>query len=575
MHALAPAQPAARIEWTRAQGHCPAPTAWRHRVLSFPFCALSLSLCCCLSIPDTGHGTSLSIRDLRMDTSVGHLVETAPPPANGEEALTITADVQEEPAILDIHRDIFQHTWSRSPDIRMARLQVKQKAALRYTAWARRLSPKVDFELAQKRHVNKSDASASETETTSPTSPAPTPTTTETSYVIGPTDDPAAGVTDAATAESAYLDGNNVTDWTFSLDLPIYRRSVSLQVDAARLDEKLATLALDIMTLELDSKVRTLLGNYLLARYKLLNLHNSVELARAHVTRIQRGYELRDQTRLSLLRAEANLKELEARRDVNEQQEQAALRELLNFTGMDGHEPVFGSLNELTTAEARTAGCITVLADLSRGLVHIRQLAPDDDLDGLRQRFMSHSPLVRKYSLERRSNDIKARSHTQTEWPDLALKGEYARKEDSRFSEYEGEGYIGVALSLPLFSGGTTISSLRTQDLTLKMSSLGEYSQLRRTYFGLENKKKSIDSLCMVLEKQRVNLEQQEEIVRLSIKSFKMKETSMQDLLTAQNKLIDTKNLHMSTTYELGALVRQFAWELGAPLPSPPTPPYN
>ncbi|OQX17784.1 MAG: hypothetical protein BWK76_09510 [Desulfobulbaceae bacterium A2] len=575
MLAPAPAQPAARAERTRAQGHCPAPTVWCHRAFSFPLC--TLSLWCCLSVPDIGQGTSLTIRDLRVDTSVDLLAEIAPPPANGEEALTISAEVQEEPAILDIHRDIFQHTWSRSPDIRMARLQVKQKAALRYTAWARRLSPKVDLELAQKRTVNKSDATASETETTAPTSPAPTPTptTTETSYVIGPTDTPATGVTDVATAEAAYVDGNNVTDWTFSLDLPIYRRSVSLQVDAARLDENLATLGLEIMTLELDSKVRTLLGNYLLARYKLLNLHNSVELARAHVTRIQRGYELRDQTRLSLLRAEANLKELEARRDVNEQQEQVALRELLNFTGMDGQEPVFGSLNELTTGEARTAGCITVLADLSKGLVHIRQLAPNDDLDGLRQRFMSHSPLVRKYSLERRSNDIKARSHTQTEWPDLALKGEYARKEDSRFSEYEGEGYIGVALSLPLFSGGTTISSLRTQDLTLKMSSLGEYSQLRSTYFGLENKKKSIDSLCMVLEKQRINLEQQEEIVRLSIKSFKMKETSMQDLLTAQNKLIDTKNLHMSTTYELGALLRQFAWELGAPLPSPPTPPHN
>jgi len=535
-------------------------------------------------VPAIGHADSLRIRDLTIDhggvrpvdPALAHSItqESTTPAANasnGDETLTVSAVIQEEPAILDVHRDIFLQTLSRSPDIRLARLQVKQKAAQRYTAWARRLSPKVDFELAPKRYFNKTDASADESDTSAASTATAVPTTTETSYLLGPETTPAE-VSSATAAEAAYVDGNGVTDWTFSLDLPIYRRAVSLQLDAARLEEQLADLSLEIKTLELDTKVRTLLGNYLLAQYKLLNLQNSVELARAHVTRIQRGYELRDQTRLSLLRAEANLKELEARRDVNEQQQEAALRELLNFSGMDGQEPLFDRLRELTTAEARTAGCITVLADLDRGMGHVRQLAPDKDPDGLRQRFMSSSPLARRYALERRGNDVKARSYTQGEWPDLAVKGEYGRKEDTRFSGYSGEGYIGVALSVPLFSGGTTISNIRTQDLSLKMSGLGEYSQLRSTYFSLENKKKSIDSLCEVLEKQRINLEQQEEIVRLSIKSFKMKETSMQDLLTAQNKLIDTKNLHMTTTYELGSLLRQFAWEMGSPLPSPSLP---
>lgn len=515
-----------------------------------------------LDIQQTGQGDG-------SDAVPGEVVAALPPdPPRGvleeNEALTVSAAVEEEPAILDVHRDIFQQTWRHSPDIRMARLEVEQKASQRVTAWARRLAPKVDLELSQKQYFNKSDSSSGSSSDSGTSA-------SSSSYLVGAEDTPAADSTSTA-SDDAFVDGDSITNWEFTLDMPLYRRSVSLALDAARQEEELAGLLLDIKTRELDTRVRSLLGNYLLARYKLLNLRNSVELASAHVTRIQRGYELRDQTRLALLRAEANLKELEARREINEQQQEAAFRELLNFSGMNGDEPVFGWLRELTAAEARTAGCITVLADLARGLEHVGELTRDNSPESLRQRFVASSPLAKRYGLERRLNDTRAKTYTQSEWPELAIKGEYARQEDTRLSDYRGEGNIGIVFTVPLFSGGTLWSNRRSRETTQRMSSLGEFSQLRGTYYGLENQKKSIESLQEVLNKQRINLQQQEEIVRLSIKSFKMKETSMQDLLTAQNKLIDSKNQQMSSTIELGALLRQFAWILGDALPSPPPP---
>jgi len=40
----------------------------------------------------------------------------------------------------------------------------------------------------------------------------------------------------------------------------------------------------------------------------------------------------------------------------------------------------------------------------------------------------------------------------------------------------------------------------------------------------------------------------------------------MEDLLTSKNRLIDAKNALMNTTNRLGLLMRQFVWQLGAPL---------
>lgn len=64
----------------------------------------------------------------------------------------------------------------------------------------------------------------------------------------------------------------------------------------------------------------------------------------------------------------------------------------------------------------------------------------------------------------------------------------------------------------------------------------------------------------------------QQKIALLSVKSYGIRQTSREDLLTSKNRFIDAKNALMNTYKRLWLLMRQFVWQLGAPLPVPSSP---
>jgi len=440
------------------------------------------------------------------------------------------------PEIIDTYNELFRVTYASAPDIQIARAQKKQKSAERYTAWAKRLAPAVDAKLRQ---VHEFDMD---------------------SKIINNIDDVQA---------NKYSDGEDYQDWGVIFDLPVYRRPVSLRVDIAQAEEKLADNNLLIKTQELDLRLRELLGNYLTASYRLLNLRDSIRLAQEHVDKIYKGYELRDQTRLQLLRAQANLKELEARRDLDEQQRDVAFRALLDYTGLQAEDPIFHRLKELLKDEISTAGCINSLSDLEQSYSRIQQFIETADDTELRHFFISHSLLYKKISLERNLADQQALTYTENEWPDLSIRGLYDRREDTEFRDFDGKGSLALVFSVPLFTGGTIISNSKTRSMAQHIADVTQYADLRRTVHAMENNRKLIVSLDKVYSTQQIHLQQQREIVILSLKSYTIKLTSMQDLLTSQNRLIDAKNALMETTNKLGSLYRQFAWQLGTPYPVP------
>lgn len=493
--------------------------------------------------PGTAGTTSIHIQDIRTaDSFSRNGLPVSPPTSRKHKTNQPTTEssnsdtMHSESDILKVYKALFKQTWEHSPDIQIARKLNKQKSAEEYTAWAERFSPKLDFEVSQKHFLNKDLSSDLAT----------------------------------ATEEAPYTDGKDITDWNFDLDIPLYRRPLSLAIDVSRLEYELARNNLEIKTRELDSRLHELLGNYMVACYKLHNLENSILISHEHVNKIQRGYDLRDQTKLALLRAQANLKELEARKDLNEQRRDTAFRELLDFTAIPEHDPTWFWLVELLSTEERTAGCINSFAALESSADRMQPFLTEAATDkNLRDFFVDNSLLYKKILLERDLGKTKAKKYTQQEWPALFLRGELDRKDDTRFSEYSGEGSIGLVLSIPLFSGGTLFSNIKTKDMASEIASIQEYSTVLQTFNSIANKKKTITSLQDVFQKQQIHLYQQQEIVRLSLKSYQIKQTSMQDLLTSKNRLIDAKNLLMQTTADLGTLLRQFAWELGTPFPAP------
>lgn len=443
-------------------------------------------------------------------------------------------------AIQDFYNTLFTQTWEQAPDITIARKLQQQKSAEKYTAWAKRLAPQLNLELSQKQFFNKKFASNS-----------------------------AATTDDGAN----YNDGRDVTDWSFDLDIPLYRRTLSVAMDISTLEHALAVNNLEIKTRELDSILHELLSNYMVACYNLLNLKNSIRISREHVAKIQRGYDLRDQTKLALLRAQANLKELEAREDLNEQKRDTAFRKLLDYTTIPEQNPTWLRLGKLLDTEEHTAACINSFSTLEACSKKMKPFLENSATDSqLRDYFLDNSLLYKKILLEQDLEKTRANRKTQGEWPALFVRGELDRKNDTRFSDYSGQGSIGLVLRVPLFSGGTVFSNIKAQDMATKIATIQEHTDTLRAFNSIANKKKTITSLQNVFQKQLIHLQQQQEIVQLSLKSYQIKQTSMQDLLTSKNRLIDAKNLLMRTTADLGILLRQFAWELGTPFPAPAVP---
>ncbi len=442
--------------------------------------------------------------------------------------------------ILTVYQALFWEAYEKSPSIRMALARKKQKSARRYTAWARRLAPRIDLNISQEHSIN----------------------ALEDSSAIQSADS-------ADRLQEEYRDGRDFSSWDISMDLPLYRRSTSLSLDIAGLEEKQAEQNLEIATHELDLTLFELLGNYLVQSYRLINLDNSISLSRDHVKKIQRGYELHDQTRLALLRAQANLQDLETRRLSARPNRQAAYRKLLDFTGLNGDEAVLVRLSNLLISEEKIAECITLLVDNNETDRDLQMLLDSTGKDSLRSYFTNHSTIHHKIILERQLARTRALTLTQDDWPSLMLKGEYGRRPDTRFEDFDGEGSVSLVFSLPLFSGGTRFSNSREEDAAREQAEINSDAQMEKTLHSIENSREIIISLRQVLANQRMLLTRQEEIVRLSKKSYQIKQTSMQDLLTGTNRLIDIKNNIMSTLVRLGIASRRFFWNLGSPLPLP------
>lgn len=504
----------------------------------------------CLPVPSTA--TTTQIREIQ---TAGSFASFSPKSSSGsvkkttkEESAKIFFNSNEnrsEPDILEVYDTLFKQTWDQSPEIQIGRKLLAQKYSEKYTAWAKRLAPQVDLEISQKQFFNQdldSDDPVQETQQ----------------------------LAEEAATEEEYKDDDSLTDWQFDIDIPVYKRALSLAIDIAELEYEMADNNLTIKTRELDSRLHELLGNYMVACYNLLNLENSIIISGEHVQKIQRGYDLRDQTKLELLRAQANLKELEARKDLNEQRRDSTFRELLDYTAIPESDSSWHWLNELLKNEERTAGCINSFSDLDNGVQLMQKFLTESTSDeNLREFFVDNSLLYKKIILERDLEKSNAKKYTQEEWPSLFVRGELDRKDDTRLEDHSGEGSIGLVLSVPLFSGGTIFSNIKTKDMAAQIASIQERSSVLRTFNSIANKKKSITSLQNVFQKQLIHLQQQQEIVRLSLKSYQIKQTSMQDLLTSKNRLIDAKNLLMRTTADLGILLRQFAWELGTPFAAP------
>ena len=466
----------------------------------------------------------------------GKLSVTGQKPSEIGELLSYVAvlpdDSKHRDEIEALYDELFEAVLKSSPQITIALHTKNQKLAQRHTSFAERWAPQVDFSLSREHKFNHDE------------------------------DD-----NNSSSSANEFQDGSEVTEWSFKADFPLYRKRTSVALQTAEEELSVADHTFFVKVNELGAQLHKLLGDYMVAVYRLLNLQNSVKLSAEYVGRIERGYQLRDQTRLAMLRAQANLKELEARIDIERQRQDTTLRALLDFTGLDSDDEFIHRLNWLLREEVQAAEVISGFAQVDETLRGAEIYLSQMDQDQLLAFYKANSFLYRQLELEKAQAMARSERFVQGEYPDLAIKGDVGRKEDTRFEDFIAEGSLGLYLNVPVFSGGTLAHNIRTKSEAQQVAVEQFYDQNRKLFNQIMNRRKTIISLSEIYQKQKINLLQQAEIVELSIKSYTIKQTSMQDLLTSKNRLINAKNQLIKSTMDISSQVQMFLWELGV-LPS-------
>lgn len=431
-----------------------------------------------------------------------------------------------KPDIVRLYRALFKQAMETSPEIQVAGTVLKLREAQRKTARAKVSFPTVDFEAFQKQRFNHD---------TSSTSP----------------------------------EGDHPTEWGVDLEFPVYKMPEKLALDIATMSYEVAAHEVSLQTGRLDVQLRELMGNYMVVCYNLLNMENTITLSKDHVAQIQRGYELKDQTKLALLKARTHLEELETRRELIIQRREDALKALQDYTGLDRDDPIVFGLNGLMSSEMVAVQCIRDFADVDAGYMKLAEFLKNSDDKQMQHLFVNHSLLYKKIHMERQLAHLKARQYSQNEWPELTIQGEWEKKTDTRFEDFDSQGSVSLVLNVPLFSGGTRSSNLKAQSMAKQAASIQERADIRKSYNSIVNQYQSIHTLHQIRGKQQSHMKKQQEIVELSLKSYKIKQISMQDLLTSKNRLIDAKDQFMQTTMDIGTSMRRFAWEIGKPFAVP------
>ena len=152
------------------------------------------------------------------------------------------------------------------------------------------------------------------------------------------------------------------------------------------------------------------------------------------------------------------------------------------------------------------------------------------------------------------------------EWPELNLKGSLSKQAPdfgAALSPGQQSYSVALVLTVPVFSGGSIFSTNIERRSLQQIAELRTQKDIFHFKSELENERSQILSLQSSLSAQTLNLAQNEEIVKLSFKSYQLGKATIVELLGSQNDLIDSKINLAKTKLDLSTQMRQFSWNLG------------
>lgn len=453
---------------------------------------------------------------------IASLVQLAPAAAR--------ADIAEEFARLEAM------ARERSPEIAQSRDTMSEKRAARYTAITRWL-PRLDFQLSQ-----------SDTLDFSLIQSGALGSLAQSGFVFTPVETP-------------------LTKWSLNLSVPLYRRSVHVGLEQANAELDLASSQFDSKLSELDWRMRSLFGAYLLDLYRDATIQTSIDVAQTNLREARLRFELGQRTRVDVLRSEANLVSLQSKKMSYQTDQDSDLNAFLDYSGITvadlrsaGSEPPPDGETPIAEAIDR----FVALDGLSRSLEG-RLEAPSPEQAGP----LDGSPSFRNIALSEELSETQARVSMAQEFPELLLQGSLSKEGphwDDAFSQGDQSHSIALVLNVPIFTAGSAFSSYYEKTNAQAAARAKGESDLLQLKNDIEKDRDQIRTLRKSVESFALNRSQNEELVRLSFKSYQLGKSTLVEVLQSQNDLLDSKFNLAKAKLDLSTASRRFAWNLGIPL---------
>ena len=434
-----------------------------------------------------------------------------------------------------VFQEFRKKAFDRSPELNVLRAQYSQKRAHSYTALTRWM-PAVNLQFSQARSK-------------------------DFSIITGG----ALGPDNTKLFKPQEVD---LSRWTVVMNMPIYKRDVHTQLMTSWADSDWYELQLEAQETELDWRLRQLLGQYLLQQYKVWSTHQALELGNNQLREVKLRFDLGDKTKLDVLRAQVNLSALETKKSTFEQEKKDALSRFAEYMGVSETEIL--DKKEISSFETgaqilQALDSLMLLSPVQEKLssvIHGPSIEVEKNLAHDGPRYLA---AVREESLAlKRSQQLMSE-----EFPDLALQGnvnKQGKNWDDTFKEGNRSYSIAVVLTVPIFAGGRFFSNWSESSQAARAAELQSDKNRERIKNEVKNRLSQAQSQEKNVYSLGIQLEQQQEIARLTKKSYELGKSNMSDLLSSQNDLLQSQIDLAQAKVQLAILLRQVAWDLGVTL---------
>jgi outer membrane protein TolC len=306
-------------------------------------------------------------------------------------------------------------------------------------------------------------------------------------------------------------------------------------------------LALNNKEKEFPISFRTHLLNYLLSSYKKAAVENSLKRAETGKKEAKLGFELGQKTKIDVLRSEANMVMLDSKKMGFIDEEQNAKSKFIEFSGLSLADISF--LNNLD--ENSILDLINAISP-----AHVEAEAPN----------FEKSPLLADLTYQTNINSLSLKQLTSMQYPELKVVGSFSNSADN-FSDSIYRPFrthsVAVVLSIPLFGGGNFISShfeeyfaAKQNEYTMNLKKLETINFLSNTQIKIKALEKQVASLA-------INVNQFEELYRLTQKSYQLGKSTLSELLEVQDNLLDSKISLAQTKINYYTLSQNYLWQAG------------